>query len=309
MKVFITGAAGFIGSNLVEALAGEGHSIVGIDNFLTGSRANLKKVCKDIEFVEGDVRDSHLMEKLCEGVEVILHQAAASSHAVFLKDLRESTAINVDGTLSVLQAALKRGVNRVVYASTSSLYGNRDIPFREETRPDPIYPFSVSKVAAEEMAKLFSREHGLETVGLRYMSVYGPHEEEKAKVGAANLVTQFFWDIEKGKSPVIYGDGTQTRDSVYVKDVVTANRLAMQTPKRLLGEIVNVGTARMMSLNEIAAFLNHYLEKDVRLQYVPMPFKNYMRYQLGDLTHASELLGFSPAFDLESGLNDFVKNR
>lgn len=309
MKVLITGAAGFIGSNLAEALVAEGHAVIGIDNFLTGSSANLEKIWKDFEFAEGDIRDSRLMEKLCKGAEVVLHQAAASSHAVFLKDLRESTAINVDGTLSVLQAALKGGVGRVVYASTSSLYGNRNIPFEEGVRPDPIYPFSVSKVAAEEMAKLFSRDYDLETIGLRYMSVYGPHEEEKAKVGAANLVTQFFWDIEKGKGPVIYGDGTQTRDSVYVKDVVAANRLAMQTPKKLFGEIVNVGTARMMSLNEIAGFLNRYLGKDIRPKYVPMPFKNYMRYQLADLTHVTGLLGFRPAFDLEAGLNDFVKNR
>lgn len=309
MKILVTGAAGFIGSNLVETLVQEGHRVVGVDNLLSGSRNNLRKVLKDFEFVEGDIRDADLIYRLAEGVEIIYHEASASSHAVFSQNLRESMIINVDGFINVLEAAVKKNIKRVVYASTSSLYGNRPIPFREDVQPDPIYLFSVSKVAGEQVAKLFGEEFGLETVGMRYMSVYGPHEEAKSKRGAANLVTQFFWDMESGRNPVVYGDGGQTRDSVYVKDVVQANCLAMKSKKKFIGEVVNVGTGQMMSLNEMVAFLNRFLGKEIKPHYIPMPLKNYMRLQLADLTHVKQVLGFEPRFDLEAGLKDFVKNR
>lgn len=308
-KILVTGAAGFIGSNLVEGLVKRGYRLIGVDNLLTGSKENLKTVLSDFEFVEGDVQDAALLSRLAKGTDVICHQAAASSHAIFLKDARESTKINVDGFLSVLQAAHHNHVKRVVYASTSSLYGNRPIPFREDTEPDPIYLFAVSKLTNEYTAKLFSSDDGLETVGMRYMSVYGPHEEAKAKVEATNLVTRFLWDIEKGISPLIYGDGTQTRDSVYVQDVVQANLLAIESPKKLLGEIVNVGTGVMMSLNEIVLFLNRFLGKTVKPRTIPMPLKNYMRFQLADVTHAKELLGFEAEYDLARGLKDFAARR
>lgn len=309
MKILVTGAAGFIGSNLVEALVQEGHTVVGVDNLLTGSKKNLEEIKNDFEFLEGDVRDETLMDRLTKKVERISHQAAASSHAVFSKALRESMAINIDGFVVVLQCAVKNGVERVVYASSSSIYGNRPIPFKETQSPDPTYLFSASKLANEHMAQFFGLEQNLETVGMRYMSVFGPHEEEKAKVKAANLVTQFFWDLSNGVSPLVYGDGTQTRDSVYVKDVAKANLLALTSPKKFIGEVVNVGTAEMMSLNEIVSFLNRFLGTDIPPHYVPMPLKKYMRFQLADLSHAQELLGYKPRYDLQSGLKDFLACR
>lgn len=306
MKVLITGVAGFIGSHSVEFFLKEGCEVVGVDNLLTGSKDNLKSVIQDFYFVEGDICDESLVTRLCEGVDVVCHQAAASSHAIFLKRIKESTRINVEGFINLLECAVKNNVKRVVYASSSSVYGNSPIPFKEEYPPNPIYMFSATKVMNEQTAKIFSLEKKIETIGLRYMSVYGSHEEAKAKFQAANLVTQFFWDIKANKSPLIYGDGTQTRDSVYVKDVARANWLAAISPKRWMGELVNVGTGEMMSLNEISAFLNRFLGKNVPPTYIPMPLADYVRFQKADLARAKQTLGFEPSFDLGEGLRDFV---
>lgn len=309
MKILVTGAAGFIPSHIVELFVSKGHEVIGVDNFLTGSRENVKKIARDFELVEGDVRDQALMTRLCRGIEVVSHQAAASSHAIFLKDLRNSTLINIDGFVNVMECAVRAGVRRVVYASSSSVYGNSPVPLREDSPLDPIYMFSATKVMNEHTAKIFSADKKMETIGLRYMSVYGPREESKAKAKAANLVTQFFWAIEKGEPPVIYGDGTQTRDSVYVKDVATANLLAVESQKKFLGEIANVGTGKMMSLNEIADFLNRFLKKNVKPKHIPTPLSDYIRLQLADTSRAREVLGFEARYDLEKGLKDFMQNR
>ena len=226
MKILVTGGAGFVGSNLVEALVEKKHEVVVLDNFSLGRKENLKTVLGEVELVDGDLRDFDLIKKTTKNVDVIFNEAAASSSPMFKERLRDAVAVNVDGFVNILNAAKENGVKKVIYASTSSIYGNSPPPLKEDMKVVPVNFYASTKLLNEHLAILFSKEYGLETIGLRYMSVYGPKEQSKGIY--ANLVSQFLWSMQKGESPVIYGDDTQTRDLTYVKDVVKANILAME---------------------------------------------------------------------------------
>jgi len=306
MKVLVTGGAGFIGSNLTEELVNKGHEVVVLDGFVLGRKENLSGVLDKIELVHGDIRDFELLKKITKDVDVIFNQAAASSSPMFKEKLRESVAANVDGFVNILNAAKENGVKRVIYASTSSIYGNNPPPLKEDMKVVPVNFYASTKLMNEHLAVLFSREYGLETVGLRYMSIYGPREGGKGIY--ANLVTQFLLSIQKGESPVIYGDGEQTRDLTYVKDVVQANVLAMESKKKLLGEIYNVGTGKCASLNSLVDIINKVLGKSVKAKYVEMPVKNYIATQLADISKISKDLGYKPKYGLEDGIRDILKH-
>jgi len=198
-------------------------------------------------------------------------------------------------------------VKRVVYASTSSLYGNNSPPLREDMKTGPVNFYASSKLINEHLAALYSIEYSLETVGLRYMSVYGPHEEGKTRF--ANLVTQFLWAMQKGERPIIYGDGMQTRDFTYVKDVCQANILAAKSKKKLLGEIFNVGTGKAVSLNSMVNILNTMLGKNFKPKYVKVPVKNYIKVQQADIAKISSKLGYKPQYTLERGLAEMLDKK
>ncbi len=306
MRVLVTGGAGFIGSNLVEGLLEKGHEIIVLDGFFLGKKDNLKGFLDKIELVDGDIRDFDLLKKITKDVDVIFNQAAASSSPMFKEKLRESVAANVDGFVNILNAAKENGVKKVVYASTSSIYGNNMPPLREDMKIVPVNFYASTKLMNEHLAVLFTREYGLETVGLRYMSVYGPRERGKGIY--ANLVSQFLWSIQKNESPVIYGDGEQTRDFVFVKDVVQANILAMESKKILLGEVYNVGTGKAVSLNGLVDIINKVLGKKVKPRHIDMPVKNYIATQLADISKISKDLGYKPRYGLEEGVRDIIKN-
>jgi len=306
MKILVTGGAGFIGSNIVEELIKNGHEVVILDNFSLGSMENLESVKDGVMVVKGDIRDEQLVNQLAEGCDVISNMAAASSSPMFKASLKEAVEINVLGFINVLNAAKKNGVKRVVFASSSSIYGNNPPPLREDMKVEPPNFYSATKFKNEHTARLFSQEYGLETIGFRYMSVYGPHEKPKGTY--ANLVSQFLWCMKNGEPPVIYGDGTQTRDFVFVKDVVQANMLAMFTKKRFLGEIFNVGTGRAVSVNEMITILNKALGKNLTPKYIPTPVKNYIETQLADLTKIKRELGYNHKYSLEDGIRYLVEN-
>ncbi len=300
MKTLVTGGAGFIGSNLVEGLVEKGHDVLVLDNFFLGRKDNLKKVLDKVEVVSGDLRDFDLLKKVTKDVDVIFNQAAASSSPMFKEKLREAVAVNVDGFVNILNAAKENCVKKVIYASTSSVYGNSPPPLREGMKIVPVNFYASTKLLNEHLAILFSKEYGLETIGFRYMSVYGPHEQSKGIY--ANLVSQFLWSIQKDENPVIYGDGKQTRDFVFVKDVVQANILAMESKKKILGGVYNVGSGKDVNLNDLVNIINKILNKNVKPTYVDMPVKNYIATQLGDLTKIKKEFGYKPKYDLESGI-------
>ena len=304
MKCLVSGGAGFIGSHIAEALVEESHEVTVLDNLLLGRKENLSPVMDKIQFVEGDIRDEKLVLKLTKDVDFIFNEAAASSAPMFMQNLREAFSTNIDGLAAILNAAKENGIKRVVYASTSSIYGNNPVPLRENMKVMPPNFYSVSKLACENLAKVFSSEYGVQSVGFRYASVYGPREESKGIY--ANLVSQFLWAIRKNERPVIYGDGSQTRDFVFVKDVVQANLLAMDMSKKISGEVINVGTGKATSLNELVSILNRVLGKNVKPKYTELKIKNYIFGQQADLTKAKKLLGYAPKYTLEEGIREII---
>jgi len=304
MKILVTGGAGFIGSHLVEELVKAGHSVTVLDNFSLGTDENLKAVRKKIEVVKGDIRDAELVKKLTNGVDIVFNLAAASSSPMFIDDLRKAVSVNVDGFINVLNACRDNKVKKLIYASTSSIYGNLKPPLREDMPTPPVNFYASTKLLNEHLAALFSREYGLETIGFRFLSVYGPHEKSKGIY--ANLATQFLRAIQNGEQPVIYGDGSQTREFTYVLDIVQAHMLAMNSKKNLAGEVFNVGTSKANSLNELVAVIDKVVGKSVRPKYIKNPVKNYIAAQLSDISKIRKMLGYEPKYTLEKGLKDII---
>jgi UDP-glucose 4-epimerase len=297
MKSLVTGGAGFIGSNIAEELVSLGHEVIIVDDFSLGKKENLSNIEGRIEIVKGDVRDSELIKTVTKGVDFVFHQAAASSSPMFVENLKNAVSVNVDGFINILNASRDNNVKKVIHASTSSIYANNSVPLREDMKITPPNFYSVSKLTAEHLGSLFSNEYGLDVIGLRYMSIYGPHEESKGRF--ANLVSQFLWSMMKNEQPIVYGDGTQTRDFTFVGDVVKANMLVMQSKMR--NDILNVGTGKATSLNELVELLNRLLGKDIKPKYVAVPVKNYIRNQLADITKI-EKVGYSSKYSLEDGI-------
>lgn len=304
MKVLVTGGCGFIGSNIAEALVAEGHEVVILDNFSLGREDNIQNIRNNIQIVKGDIMNEKLVMDSSRGVDVIIHEAAASSSGMFRNNLKASVAVNIEGTINLLNAAKENNVKRFIYASTSSMYGNNTPPLREDMFVVPPNFYAASKLGKEYLAMIFSQEYGLETVGLRYMSIYGPHEE--AKGNYANLVSQFLWAMQNNEQPVIYGDGQQTRDFTYVKDVVQANILAMLTKKKMLGEVFNVGTGKSNTLVELVGILNKILGKDIEPKFVDIPVKGYILSQIADISRIRKALDYQPKYTLETGIKNMI---
>ncbi len=296
MKVLITGGAGFIGSNLAWKLVEKGYEVTVLDNLFLGKTENLPP---DAHFIKGDVRDYSLVKELTK-VDVVFHEAAASSAPMFEEPF-EAVEVNVNGFVNVLHASLKNKVKKVIYASTSSIYGNNPVPHREDMKVKPINFYSATKLMNEHVASIYNLR-GLETVGLRYFSVYGPREKHKGKF--ANVVSQFLWLMLKNKPPVIYGRGEQTRDFVYVEDVIEANILAFE--KNVSG-VFNVGTGKETSFNELVKLLNKVLDKEIKPKYVENPIRNYVYRTMADVTKAEKELGFNPKYTLEGGINKILE--
>ncbi|MBI4167755.1 MAG: SDR family NAD(P)-dependent oxidoreductase [Candidatus Aenigmarchaeota archaeon] len=305
MKILVTGGAGFIGSNLVEALVEKDHGVAVLDDFSKGSMENLDAVKNEIEVVSGDIRDFQTVKKATKDIDIVFNQAAASSSPMFLQDLRSAVSVNVDGFINLLNACRINGVKKLIYASTSSIYGNNKPPLQEDMQVWPVNFYSTTKLLNEHFAMLFGREYGLETIGFRYMSIYGPHEKSKGVF--ANMASQFLWVMQRNEQPVVYGNGAQTREFTYVADVVDANLLAMNSKENLSGEVFNVGTGKSTSLNELVAIINTLLGKNIKPEYVTNTAKNYIHMQLSDISKIKKVLGYEPEYDLEQGLKKTIE--
>jgi UDP-glucose 4-epimerase len=295
----VTGGAGFIGSHLVEALVREGHRVRVLDNFSTGKVENLTAVADDIDLISGDVCHESAVAQAVAGCELVFHQAALASVPRSLEDPLATHAACATGTLVVLHEARKAGVRRVVYAASSSAYGNQPHPEKRETDlPSPLSPYAAAKLAGEMYCAAFWHSYGLQTVALRYFNVFGPRQDPRGPYAA--VIPLFILALLEGRSPVIYGDGRQTRDFTYVENVVQANLLAAQAPQAA-GHVINVGSGNAITLLDLLAELNRTLGTDLPPQFQP-PRAGDVRDSLADLTRARELLGYRPAVSLAEGL-------
>ncbi len=309
-KALVTGGAGFIGSNIVEELVEKGLDVVVLDDLYLGSEHNLSNVEDDIEFFNGSVLDEDILSESIEGCDIVFHQAAKSSSPMHQEDPVQGARVNIEGFINTAEAAIDEGIDKIVYASTSSMYGSVDAPHSEDQDSVPTNHYTASKMSRERYAQSYSYNNKIQTTGLRYFSVYGPHE--KAKGEFANIVTQFLWKMNNGERPVIWGDGTQTRDLTYVKDIAKANILAAEEKDELDGEIINVGTGKDFSFNEVVDYLNNELGTDIEPKYIENPRDKYVQKTKADLSKAEKLLGYEPSYSFKEGLRktvNYYRNR
>ena len=294
MKALVTGGAGFIGSNLVEALVDD-YEVTILDSLHTGSMENLKSVQKDVKFIKGSCNNCL---DLGQPHDIIFHLGIPSSSPMYKKDpFLVGEAVN--GMIAIMELARRSSTKKVVFASSSSVYNGVLIPHKEDATILVTDYYTEARLAIERIAELYHQLYGINYAGLRFFSVYGPHE--KAKKSYANMITQFLWTMKEGKAPVIYGNGEQTRDFTYVKDIVDALIL---TSRRGSG-IYNAGTGRAYSFNQIIDLLNDKLGTDIKSEYLPNPIKNYVMHTLAD-THKIADLGFYPKYTLSEGMDELL---
>jgi UDP-glucose 4-epimerase len=300
----VTGGAGFIGSHLVEALVGRGDRVRVLDNFSTGDRENLAAVAGRVEVVEGDITDAETVRRATRGVEVVFHQAALASVPRSVANPMATHRACVDGTLNVLLAARDAGVRRVVYAASSSAYGNAaQLPKSEHQPTAPLSPYAVAKLAGEQYCAAFSEVYRLETVRLRYFNVFGPRQTPDSPYAA--VIPLFIQALSTGNRPVVHGDGTQSRDFTYVADVVQANLRAAEAAG-VSGRVYNVACGRQTTLLELVGRLNELLGTRVAPVHVAGRVGD-VKHSLADIRRACEELGYRPTTDVATGLGHCVR--
>jgi UDP-glucose 4-epimerase len=301
----ITGVGGFIGSSLAYALLARGEQVRGVDNFSTGKRENLAGILDRIDFREADILDLDAMHRACAGVDFVLHQAAIPSVPKSVLDPLGSNRANVDGTVNVLVAARDAKVKRVVYAASSSAYGDTPtLPKHEGMKPDPISPYAVAKLAGEQYMISFYRCYQLETVCLRYFNIFGPRQDPSSPY--SGVLAKFITLMLRGQQPAIYGDGEQSRDFTYIDNAVEANLLACQAPSaKAAGQVFNVATGRRVTLNETFTLLQGIIGYRGSPQYAAERSGD-IKHSLADISKAQAGLGYKPIVDFEEGLRRTV---
>lgn len=302
----ITGIGGFIGSSIARALLARGERVRGVDNFSTGRRENIAEIVDRIDFREGDILDLDAMHEACAGVDFVLHQAAIPSVPKSVLDPLGSNRANVDGTVNVLVAARDAKVKRVVYAASSSAYGDTPrLPKHEEMRPDPISPYAVAKLASEQYMVSFYRCYGLETVCLRYFNIFGPRQDPSSPY--SGVLAKFITQMLRGEQPTIFGDGAQSRDFTYIDNAVEANLLACKAPaEKAAGKVFNVATGRRVDLNETFKLLQPLTSYHHQPKY-EAERDGDIKHSLADISRAEAGLGYKPLVDFEEGLRRTVE--
>jgi len=301
LRYLVTGVAGFIGSTLAHAVLAQGGGVVGLDNFSTGNHENLAGVLDRIEFHEADLLDLDALHQACRGVDYVLHEAAIPSVPRSVKDPLESNRANVDGTLNLLVAARDAKVKRVVYAASSSAYGDTPtLPKREDMLPYPISPYATAKLASEYYMTSFYRCYGLETVCLRYFNVFGPRQDPASPY--SGVLAKFITQMLEGEAPTIFGDGKQSRDFTYVDNVAEANLLACTAPSgEVAGGVFNVATGRRTDLYQTFQILKKLTGYSGEVKYGPER-EGDVKHSLADISLAEKHLGYKPKVDFEEGL-------
>ena len=305
MTYLVTGGAGFIGSHIAAALVERGDEVRVLDDFSTGRLENLAAISEHITLIEGSLNDADALKRSVEGAEVVFHEAALPSVPRSVADPMETNRACVDGTVTLLAAAKDAGVRRVVYAGSSSAYGDQPgFPRREEMAPQPLSPYAAAKLAGEYYMQVFTECFGLETVILRYFNVFGPRQSPKSQYAAA--IPIFITRMLAGRRPTVYGDGEQSRDWTYVDNVVHANLLAAEAPKAS-GWVINAATGSTASVNEVIAALNRILGTNLAPEYAPRRPGDVLKSD-ADLSRAKELLGYEAIVDFEDGLRRTIEH-
>ena len=305
-RYLITGIAGFIGSSLARALVDRGEQVRGVDNLATGNRENIREILNRIDFREADLLDLDAMHKACTDVDFVFHEAAIPSVPKSVLDPLGSNRANVDGTVNLLIAARDAKVKRVVYAASSSAYGDTPtLPKREDMRPDPISPYAVAKLASEHYMVSFYRCYQLETVCLRYFNVFGPRQDPSSPY--SGVLAKFITLMLRGEQPTMFGDGEQSRDFTYIDNVVEANLLACKAPAaKVAGQVLNTATGRRVTLNETFKLLQGLTSYKGEPKYGPERGGD-IKHSLADISKAEAALGYKPKVDFEEGLRRTVE--
>jgi nucleoside-diphosphate-sugar epimerase len=299
----VTGGAGFIGSHLTEELVRRGHQVRVVDNLITGKRRNLDHIM-GVEFLEGDLADMTVCVNAAEGIDYVLHQAAIPSVPRSVKDPATSNRANIDGSLNILLAARDAGVKRLVYAGSSSAYGNTaTLPKREDMPTNPMSPYALQKLVAEQYCQMFTRLYGFETVTIRYFNVFGPRQDPGSPY--SGVISLFSTALLDGRQPIIYGDGEQTRDFTFIANVVDGVLRACEAPD-VAGEVINVATGGRISLNDLLRTMNTIVGTDIHAIYKE-PRAGDVKDSQADITKARTLLGYTPTVELETGLRKTIE--
>lgn len=299
MRYLVTGGAGFIGSNTVDELVRRGHSVVVLDDLSAGKEENLAEVRNKITFLKGSITDIESLQKAAQQADFVIHLAARTSVPRSVKDPIETNRVNVDGTLNVLVAARDNKVKRVVFAASSSVYGETPtLPKVESMQPHPISPYGVSKFVGELYAQTFGRCYGLETVCVRYFNIFGPRQDPDSPY--SGVLSRFSTAFLEGTQPTVFGDGNQTRDFTFVENAVQANLLACEAAGAA-GQVFNIGTGHAISLNQTLQLLGRLSGKPLPANYEP-PREGDIRDSLADISRAREVLGYEPIVFFEEGL-------
>lgn len=299
-KIVVTGGAGFIGSNIAEELANENEIII-LDDFTTGRRENILKLLKkeNVRLIKGSVTDIALLKEVFDNVDYVFHQAADPSVQGSIENPIGTNEANIVGTLNILTSSKETDIKKIVFASSSSVYGNTIIiPQVETMKPDPTSPYAVTKLTGEYYCKVFYELYGLSTTSLRYFNVYGPKQDPNSQYAA--VIPKFINRVMQDKQPIIYGDGEQTRDFIFVKDVVKANLLAAER-KKANGEIINIAFGKRVSINDLAKQIFGIFGKKLKALHTK-PLPGDVKHSLADISKAKEMLGFKPKYSLEDGL-------
>jgi len=296
----VTGGAGFIGSHIVNRLLQEGFEVIVLDNLSTGRITNIKQHLKNRRFkmIEGDVREEKVVRKALKGVEAVIHEAAISSVEESIKNPIKTNDINLNGTLNLLNLSVKEGVKRFVFASSASVYGDLNPPLREDFLPKPISPYAVSKLSGEYYCKTFHKIYGLETICLRYFNVYGPRQRNNQY---SSVIINFIDNLKKNKPLVIFGDGLQTRDFIYISDVVEANLIALKS-KEGVGEVFNIATGKPITINGLAQTIIKLKGKSNLRTIYAETRKGDIRHSYADVEKAGRILKFKASLSLEEGI-------
>jgi len=304
-RYLVTGGAGFIGSNLVRHVLAQGHQAVVLDNLATGKRENMDDFAGQAKFIEGDIRDRSAVDRAVAGVAAVFHQAALPSVPRSVEDPAASHDVNVNGTLTLLDAARAAGVRRVVFAASSSAYGERaESPKHEGMAPMPISPYAASKVACECYLRAYAAAFGMETISLRYFNVFGPYQDPDGAYAA--VIPAFVSRLLGGQRPVVYGDGEQSRDFCYIDNVCQANWLAAHVPASACdGTVVNIACGARATLNEILRLLAELLNTKVQADYMD-PRPGDVRHSVADVSLAKKVIGYEPKVFFADGLRKAI---
>ncbi len=304
-RYLVTGGAGFIGSNLSETLLRKGEFVRILDNFSTGKRENIEEFVKDVDLIEGDLRNYDDVKKAVEGIDFILHQGAIPSVQRSIDQPRMTNEVNITGTLNLLIASREARVKRFIYASSSSVYGDSPtLPKQESMQPNPLSPYAFQKWAGEHYCRLFQLLYGLETICLRYFNVFGPRQDAASEYSA--VIPRFITALASNQQPTIYGDGLQSRDFTFVSDVVDANLLACTAPKEATGKIYNVACNKRHNLLELIDELKKIMDKNSEPRFDP-PRPGEVKHSQGDIGEAEKSFSYHPRVSFTEGLTKTVE--